>query len=98
MFDAIIELGKDAVYQFDFYEKLDALMEENSHPLCTFISDTINALVDYFIAGFPTSEMAIKGNTRIFNRTYGLQYKIFTKRRNGYQRKIREIIGWRRYC
>lgn len=60
LFDAIIELGKDAVYQFDFYEKLDALMEENSHPLCTFISDTINALVDYFIAGFPTSEMANK--------------------------------------
>lgn len=60
LFDAIIELGKDAVYQFDFYEKLDTLMEENSHPLCTFISNTINALIDYFIAGFPTSEMANK--------------------------------------
>lgn len=60
IFDAIIELGKDAVYQFDFYEKLDSLMEENTHPLCTFVSETVNALVDYFIKGFPMSEMANK--------------------------------------
>lgn len=60
VFDAIIELGKDAVYQFDFYEKLDSLMEENNHSLCGLISDTVNALVDYFINGFPVSEMANK--------------------------------------
>lgn len=60
VFDAVIELGKDSVYQFDFYEKLDSLMEENTHPLCTFISNTVNALVDYFIKGFPASEMANK--------------------------------------
>lgn len=60
MFDAIIELGKEAVYQFDFYEKLDSLMEENTHPLCTFITDTVNALISYFVEGFPASEMANK--------------------------------------
>lgn len=60
VFDAIIELGKDAVYQFDFYEKLDSLMEENTHPLCTFITDTVNSLISYFVEGFPASEMANK--------------------------------------
>lgn len=58
IFDAIMDLGKDIVFQFDFYEKLDCIMEENSHPLCAFISDTVNALVEYFINGFPESQTA----------------------------------------
>lgn len=60
IFDAISELGKDVIYQFDFYEKLEAIMDSPKHPLCQYIRNAVLSLKQYFISGFQTSEMANK--------------------------------------
>lgn len=58
LFDVIADIGKGTIFEFDFYKKLDQIMEDKKHPLTIFISQTINSIEKYFINGFASSGMA----------------------------------------
>lgn len=58
LFDVIGIISKGTVYEFDFYEKLDAIMEDAQHPLSLFISNTVFDLKNYLLSGFAPSSLA----------------------------------------
>ena len=60
IFDYILDISKDAVYEYDFYEKLDSIRKDENHPLSKYIQSTIDALIEYFDSGFKKSEHADK--------------------------------------
>ena len=58
LFEVISVIGKGTVYEFDFYEKLDSIMENEQHPLSRFIFNTVSTLKSYLRSGFAPSSMA----------------------------------------
>lgn len=58
IFETILELADGMVYQYEFSEKLDAIMEDSSNALSIFINNTVNDLYNYFISGYEACKMA----------------------------------------
>jgi len=58
IFETILDLAEGMVYQYEFTEKLDAIMEDPDHALSKFINNTANDLYNYFISGYAACKMA----------------------------------------
>lgn len=58
LFDVIMTIGSECVYEFDFYERLSKICEDETNPLSKFINTTVASLISYFESGYPISNMA----------------------------------------
>ena len=58
LFDTILELADSMVYQYEFTEKVDALMKDPANALTVFINNTVAELYEYIKSGFKPCKMA----------------------------------------
>ena len=58
IFETLLDLSIGMVFQYEFNEKLDIIMEDSTHALSKFINNIVNDLYNYFVAGYEVSKTA----------------------------------------